>query len=211
MVSANDLSHSARLGATSSVSGRLWLGLGVWLATALILAAIGFLDQLPVTAIPLCIWTPVLLLALAIWRSPSLRRAVNAVPLHALVGFHSVRAVVGAAFLFYEAHGLLTPAFALPAGIGDVAVGLSSLPIAWLAARRGAEAARRAVFAWNLCGLIDILLVFVTAQRILLFGEGPTAMRAFFLFPNPTIPLFLVPMVLLTHALIALRTRRAHS
>jgi hypothetical protein len=193
--------------AASSIPNRLWLGLGGWFFLALGLAAIGLLERLPVFAVPLFIWMPVLLIALFSWRSPALRRALDAVPLPALVGFHVIRAVIGAAFLIYAAYGLLTPRFALPAGYGDIAVGLLAVPIAVRAARRADAGAQRLVFVWNLFGLLDILLTFVSAQRILLFGEGPAALSAFFVFPNQLIPLFVVPLVLLTHGLVALRTR----
>ena len=123
--------------------------------------------------IPAFIWTPVLLIALASWRFPALRRALDAIPLAALVGFHAIRAVIGGAFLIYAAQGLLTPRFALPAGYGDIAVGLLAIPIAVRAARRADAGSQRLVFVWNLFGLLDILLTFVSAQRILLFGEGP--------------------------------------
>jgi hypothetical protein len=206
------MNSSLRVPRSSSVSASpvpsaLWLTLGVWLCGALIAAAYGLLARLPVTAIPLFVWTPVLVCVLLLRISSQVRAAVAAVPLYALVIFHSLRALAGAAFLVYEARGLLTSAFALPAAYGDLAVGLLSIPVA-LAARRSPSAARRAVAAWNLFGLLDIVLVFIMAQRILLFGAGPDAMRAFFLFPMPVIPLFLVPLVFLSHGLIFVRTRR---
>jgi hypothetical protein len=191
----------------SPTLNRLWLGLAGWFCLALSLAAIGLLERLPVFVIPAFIWTPVLLIALFSWRFPALRRALDAVPLPALVGFHVIRAVIGGAFLIYAAYGLLTPRFALPAGYGDIAVGLLAIPTAVYAARRANASSRRLVFVWNLFGLLDILLTIVSAQRILLFGEGPAALRSFFIFPNQLIPLFVVPLVLLTHGLVALRTR----
>ena len=207
MLSSADFESSVPASTASAIPNRLWLGLGGWFCVALSLAALGLLERLPVLVIPAFIWTPVLLIALASWRFPALRRALDAVPLALLVGFHAIRAVIGGAFLIYAAYGLLTPRFALPAGYGDIAVGLLAIPIAVRAARRADAGPQRLVFAWNLCGLLDILLTIVSAQRILLFGEGPPALRAFFVFPNPLIPLFVVPLVLLTHGLIALRTR----
>jgi hypothetical protein len=207
MLSSVDSKSSVPARTTSAIPNRLWLGLGGWFCLALSLAAIGLLERLPVFVIPAFIWTPVLLVALASRQFPALRRALEAVPLALLVGFHGIRAVIGGAFLIYTAHGLLTPRFALPAGYGDIAVGLLAIPIAVRAARSADARPERLVFFWNVFGLVDILLTFVNAQRILLFGEGAPAMRAFFIFPNQLIPLFVVPLVLLTHGLIALRTR----
>jgi hypothetical protein len=207
MLSSVGFKSSAPAHTASSIPNRVWLGLAGWFCVALSLAALGLLERLPVFVIPLFIWTPVFLIALSSWRFQGLRQALVAIPLPALVGFHFIRAVIGAAFLIYEAYGLLTPRFALPAGYGDIAVGLLAIPIAFRYARRGDAGSRRLVFVWNLFGLLDILITIVGAQRILFFGEGRPALRAFFLFPNQLIPLFVVPLVLLTHGLIALRTR----
>ncbi len=176
----------------------LWVALGVWFTGALAAAALGLLPALPVAAIPFFIWTPVVAIAVALRLSPRVRATVDAVPTSWLLLFHAIRAPIGLAFLLLEARGLLSADFALPAGYGDIAVGLLALPATW-AARRDQRAL---VFAWNLLGALDISFVFVTAQRILLFGEGPSAMRAFFVFPGPITPLFIVPLVLLTHGLI---------
>src|SRR5688572_8731683 len=136
MFSSDGFKSSVSAHTGSSIPNRLWLGLGGWFCLALGLAAIGLLERLPVFVIPAFIWTPVLLIALFAWHLPALRRALDAVPLATLVGFHVIRAVIGAAFLVYAAYGLLTPRFALPAGYGDIAVGLLAIPIAIRAARR---------------------------------------------------------------------------
>jgi hypothetical protein len=103
--------------------------------------------------------------------------------------------------------GRLTADFAVPAGYGDMIVGVTALAAA-IAAYKNPGSSRRAVALWNLFGFLDILLVFVTAQRILLFGAGPSAMQSFYELPNQLIPLFVVPLVLITHALVFVRTRR---
>jgi hypothetical protein len=183
----------------------LWVALGVWFTVSVAAAALGLLQALPPVAVPLFIWSPVLAIAVAMRASPRVRSAVDAVPTSWMVLFHSLRAPIGAAFLLLEARGLLSADFALPAGYGDIAAGLLALPAAWAAARGKTTP----VLLWNLLGAVDILLVF--AQRILLFGEGPSALRAFFLFPGPVTPLFIVPLVLLTHGLIFQRVRRTQS
>jgi hypothetical protein len=192
--------------APSSANG-LWVALGVWFTGSVAAAALGLLQALPPVAVPLFIWSPVLAIAVAMKASPRVRSAVEAVPTSWMILFHSLRAPIGAAFLLLEARGLLSAQFALPAGYGDIAAGLLAMPAAWAAAR----GKKTPVLLWNLLGAVDILLVFVTAQRILLFGEGPSALRAFFLFPGPVTPLFIVPLVLLTHGLIFQRVRRTQS
>lgn len=181
--------------------------LGVWLGVALGIAASGIYAHVPPWFIPLTVWTLTGTAALLVWRSAAVRRHVDAVPLSALVAFHVLRAPVGVAFLVYEARGLLTAAFAVPAGYGDIVAGVLALPAAFAAKSAGVWA-RRGVLFWNALALADIVLVVVTAQRILFFGEGPAGLRAFFNFPGPVVPAFVVPIVFITHALIFVRLLR---
>ena len=58
---------------------------------------------------------------------------------------------------------------------------------------------RRMIFTWNLVGLLDMILVFATAQRLILFGDDPDAMVELTAFPLLVVPMFVVPLVLITH------------
>lgn len=193
----------------SAGSGRrhhVWWALAVWCALALAGAAVGVLAYVSPYALPLLIWAPVLTVAALLWMKPAIRAAVNELSLWAMVVFHAIRLPIGVAFLIQQANGLLAREFAQLAGYGDIAVGLLAIPASFLA-RRPTRGRLRLVALWNALALLDILVVFVTAQRVLLFGGGPAAMTAFFLFPGPMIPLFVVPLVLITHGLIAWRCR----
>jgi hypothetical protein len=183
------------------------LFLATWLGAATLFAGSGLFGRMPPYFIPILIWTQVLMIAVVLWRSAGARGAVALVPVWVMVAFHGVRAPIGAAFLVFEARGLLAPEFAWSAGIGDLLVGVLAVPVA-IAVRRQPAEWRGRIRVWNWFGLLDILLVFMTAQRILLFGEGPSALRAFFLFPVQLVPLYVVPLVLLTHALIHLRLKK---
>ena len=91
--------------------------------------------------------------------------------------------------------------FALPAGVGDVAVGIGALFVALLIPARTALR-RRILLAWNTLGLLDMVNVFVTAQRIVIFGDDPDALVELTSFPMGVVPTFIVPMVLITHIAI---------
>ena len=91
--------------------------------------------------------------------------------------------------------------FAVPAGTGDIAVGTTAL-LAALSVPMVTAFRRRVIFAWNLLGLVDILMVFVTAQRLILFGDDPDALVHLTKFPLLVVPMFIVPMVLITHFVI---------
>lgn len=119
--------------------------------------------------------------------------------------------VAGAIFLVAYAQGLMPGAFALPAGLGDVAVGLTAPLVAYVSARRGRSAHRLAV-AWNLLGIAD-LVVAVTMG----FLTSPSAFQQLALdqpnvlisrYPFVLIPTFAVPVSILLHLLSLWRLRR---
>jgi hypothetical protein len=64
------------------------------------------------------------------------------------------------------------------------------------------------VTAWNLFAFADIVMVVVNAQRLIVFGDD-AAVRPFLAFPFPLLPLFVVPIVFITHGIVHFRyTRR---
>jgi hypothetical protein len=67
------------------------------------------------------------------------------------------------------------------------------------------------LLAWNWIGLVDIVLVVLSAQRIFLLEGEPEKLRGIIDFPGPVLPLFIVPLVLATHLLLfaTLRARGA--
>jgi len=185
-----------------------WLVLVGWAAAAVGFASTGWMARLPPPAVPALIWVPVIAGALLYWRLPSVRRFARAIDLRAILVFHLLRGPIGAAFLVLESSGELAPEFARVAGPGDLAVAVFALGLLPFVGRDPGRA-RTALLAWNVLGLVDMIAVFVGAQRVLFFGGGMEAMRGFFAFPFPAIPTFVVPVVLLTHLLVFVRLRRS--
>jgi hypothetical protein len=70
---------------------------------------------------------------------------------------------------------------------------------------------RRAYRAWNVLGLVDILLVVATAARLGI--ADPESMRPLLRLPLSLLPTFLVPLVIASHVVIArrLNVRRPRS
>lgn len=128
-----------------------------------------------------------------------------------LVGLQVWR-VVGGVFLIEMSRGQLPPIFALPAGIGDVAVGLTAAAVLWRY-RKAKSLPRRAVVLVATLGLVDFAVAFILA-----FTSTPGPQQIFFpevmnkvlTFPTGMIPLFLVPYAIAFHTLsiIALRRER---
>jgi hypothetical protein len=184
----------------------VWTALAIWIVAALLAAATGLVAALPRPLIPLIIWSPVLAAVLAWRRSPTVRAFVADVDLRLPVLFHVVRVFFGAAFLVEAAAGRLPSSFAHVAGPGDLVAGALALPAALLATRRD-QTSRALLFGWNLLGLVDILAVFLSAQRLLLVLRDERFLLAFQRLPFSALPVLVVPLVLLTHLLIFVRLR----
>jgi len=170
-----------------------------WVLVALIASAAGWISpDMPRPFLPLMIWTPVIAFVTAFRISHEFRQWVLAWDLRWPILYHSCRVVFGAWFLVLNARGAIDPTFAMVAAPGDIAAGLGAL----IAARFVPLKTPRdtwIVGAWNALGLVDILVVFVTAQRIVFFGDGPRALLPLVSFPLGLVPSLVVPLILITH------------
>jgi hypothetical protein len=141
----------------------------VWVAfvAALAVSLTGLLRTDP-SGVPipigLALLTPLVLGVLAYLRSRPFRRVLSTVNLRWLIGVRLWR-VLGAEFLVAYAHNQLPASFAIPAGVGDLPIGLAAPPVAMIATS-GTLMARRIVLVWCIAGIADLVLaVTMGAQR----------------------------------------------
>ena len=133
--------------------------------------------------------------------SDAWRRTVAAIPVERLVATQVFR-LIGFIFLPLLALGALPAHFALPAGWGDVAVGLAA-PLVALSLLRRAPGARALTFGWNVFGLLDLVAAVGLGTGYLLqalrpgVATEPTA--ALTVFPLVLIPTFAVPLGVILH------------
>ncbi|MCI0633826.1 MAG: hypothetical protein L0206_07930 [Actinobacteria bacterium] len=191
-------------GISGGASRRVGIFLGVWLAAASILGALGVLEAdpeviAPYIALPLVV--PIVVGVSAWRRSPGLRALVDATPIWWLIGLQVYRAL-GVLFLVQWGRGALPGAFAWPAGIGDIAVGLLAVPVAWMVAGNR-PGARRLAIGWNLLGIGDLVLAVTlgflsspTPFQLVALGQPNNQVTA---FPLVLIPAFAVPLSILLH------------
>jgi hypothetical protein len=180
----------------------------LWVGLALLVAASGLIVPERVKLVPVLFLGTLLGLVVAYWRAPSMRRFADGVDVRVPILFHVVRIGFGVGFLVLGARGELDATFAERAGWGDVVAGGLAIPAA-LVARGSAAWASRAVLAFNVIGLADILMVFFTAQWVILFSGHPETMFAIARFPFSTIPPLVLPLIFATHFLIFRRVSRA--
>ena len=144
---------------------------------------------------------PIIVGVVLAWKWKMLGRVIEAVPQEWIVGVQFYRAL-GLMFLVLYAVGRLPGAFALPAGVGDVIVGLVAPVVGIAYARNGANAAGL-VRVWNLFGIADLIVAVGTG---LLTSPSPIQVLAFdapneliSAFPLVMVPVFLVPLSILLH------------
>jgi len=186
-----------------------------WLAIALELGQSGLLrpGALRFPAIPLVVVLPIAIFLPLLVRSRNVAAAIGAIPPSWLIGLQVYR-VLGGVFLVRWAQGLLPAEFALPAGTGDMLVGLLALPVAfWVHSRTSAGIV--AGYAWNVFGILDLA---IALSMGFLTAPGPFQRFAFDL-PNTTvgayplvmIPAFAVPLSLILHGLSIWQLRRTRA
>lgn len=193
-----------RRSATVAVSvGVVW---GAWAGVSAALAANGAYN--PNAVVP---WLAVAVLgafvaALLAARIPVLHRILAAPGTTDRLSWpHAVR-VLGVLFLIAMAQGALPAVFALPAGLGDMAVGVGAL----LLMRRRTPG--RAVWL-NVLGLLDLVVALtlgfvggLSAHPILAVTPSTVAMT---LLPLALIPTAVVPLDSALHVLSLIRLRAA--
>ena len=175
----------------------------VWLVAAVAVGASGRLQALQPPAPQLIVGALTAAVLTAIAVVGPVRRWAVGVDVRALVALHVTRLVAGGYFLVvYYRDGQLPYAFAVPGGSGDVLVAL--LAMALLATTSPLTARGRWLYAgWNVLGLVDILFVVATAAR--LGAAEPGSMRALLRMPLSLLPTFLVPLIIASHVVLALR------
>lgn len=182
------------------------LGTAAWLLLALAAGASGRLQGIQPPLPQVLIAGLAAAVLVLFWMPSPVRRFASAVDLRALVLIHVTRIFAGAYFLVLYGRGELPWAFAVPGGWGDIAVGVTALVVCLFPAPKSG-AGWRAVLAWNLFGLLDILMVVSTAARLGMTDPG--VMRALLRLPLSMLPTFLVPIIIATHVIIFVRLGRS--
>ena len=107
--------------------------------------------------------------------------------------------IVGALFLVEYQRGNLPVAFAIPAGVGDVLVGITA-PVVALSLRRTGALGWALALTWNALGLVD--LVYGVSLGLLV---GATYVQTSYLV---IIPVVFVPLAVILHLITIVQLSR---
>lgn len=183
---------------------------GVWLAVAIAAAWAGLVvrdpDEPPLR-IGLAAGLPVVIVGLALL-APRFRAWVEGLDLGVLIAMQGWR-VAGFAFLAVYAQDLLPASFALPAGLGDLVVGLAAPFVAAAVAHR-ARGAGPLFVGFTVFGIADFVMAVslgiangIGARVLLPDGSLDTPPMAE--LPLSLVPTFAVPFLLVVHVLSLVR------
>jgi hypothetical protein len=185
----------------------------LWLAVALILGAnhafVGGPGALPLPILA-GVLAPIFVFLIGFWTVSPFRDFVMSIDLPVMAGIQAWR-FAGLGFIALYACGVLPGLFAWPAGLGDMAIGVTA-PLVILALRRHpAFAASRLFWIWNLFGILDLVDAVSLGALSAVLGIGiPAGITTFPMgtMPLVIIPTFLVPVFLMLHIASLLQARR---
>lgn len=190
-------------GSARSLVAPTFVFFALWLVLAFTLSARGFFVGSGRSSFPPIAWSlvPLVVGYLGYLMLRPARVAVDQIPLQWVTGLQFYRAL-GVVFLVEWMRGALPGAFALPAGIGDVAIGLTA-PFVAARIREGTPRARDAAILWNVLGIADLV---VAATLGVLTTPGPLQLLALdasnvglITLPLVLIPTIGVPFAILLH------------
>jgi hypothetical protein len=159
----------------------------------------------PPIALGLAALLPLAIFFLWYATSAGFRSFASSLSPRALTLAHSWR-IAGFTFLALYSAGLLPAIFALPAGLGDIAIGVT----APLAAKWSASLERqRSFIAWHILGILDLVAAISlgTMSRLLDPQGVPTGIMT--TLPMSLIPTFAVPLLLMLHVISIAQARHS--
>jgi hypothetical protein len=184
--------------------------LAVWFLFALGGSLLGLFDSGPRPPLPLGLAAvaPVVAFVAGYLTSARFREFVLSLDLRALALAQAFR-VVGIVFVILYLYGALPGAFALPAGWGDFAIGITAPVVAWYWKR---PFPYRTFIVWNVLGSLDLVdalgLGVLASASPVGFLAGDVTTRLMGQFPLSLIPTFFVPLLLVLHLICFIRVAK---
>jgi len=178
-----------------------------WLLLALVVGKYRLLATLAPPFPQVVLFGLTLILLLLCWKLSVLRDWALNIDIRVLVLVHLSR-FVGIYFLVLHSRGELPYAFAVPGGLGDIAVATTAIFVSLISSTSGVKGFR-VLLIWNVFGLLDILFVIATAGRLGMADPG--SINALTRLPLSLLPTFLVPIIIFTHIIIFVRLIKLRS
>ncbi len=191
--------------------------LAAWFALVFLLGATGAFVAPPGTPpLPILagVTAPIIVFLAMLRVSHAFREFVMALDPRLMMGIQAWR-FAGLGFIALYTYGVLPGSFAWPAGLGDIAIGVTAPWLLVALIRRPSFASSRLFVTWNLLGILDLVVAVGTGALSSALARGtpdeittgPMAQ-----LPLVLIPAYFVPIFAMLHvaALLQARAMRAH-
>lgn len=137
------------------------------------------------------------------------RRRKNIISI--LMSVNAIRVIIGISFVIGVTQGILLPIVGYTAGIGDILIGITALPMVYFF-RRGHHLATNVARVWNVLGMLDLVTAIylgITTPNTL-FASAANMHPTMTTMPWVLIPAVGVPILLTIHiiTLLLLRQRK---
>jgi hypothetical protein len=155
-------------------------------------------------AVAIAAVTPILLFAIAFAASASFRRFTLSLNPQVLTLVQSWR-FLGFVFVLLQAHDLLPAIFALPAGYGDMAIGLTAT---YVALKLASSEHRSSFIAWQMLGMADLVMAVGLGTTARILSPAGASMQLMTVLPLSLVPTFIVPLLLIFHVICIAQARQ---
>src|SRR5690242_13631539 len=189
---------------------RVTLVLAVWFALVVTLGIKGaFLGRpgAPPIGMAIGFMSPLLLFFAWLRLSSAFRDFILSLDLRLIAGMQAWR-FAGLGFLFLYAYKVLPGSFALPAGLGDMAVGFAAPWMILGLARQPDFAASRAFVRWNWLGILDLVVALGLGGSMAMTAPGTISTAPMATLPLLIVPVFLAPFFMMLHSTALLQAGR---
>ena len=194
-----DLNNS-RYGKLIAVLVALWFAVSI--SASALLAFKADFNSLSLTLL-IAALVPIALFLLWFAASPSFRQFALSLDARILTIVHSWR-IGGFVFLVLASYNILPEFLALPAGWGDIAIGLTAPIVAIYLAKPGH---RRSFISWHILGILDLVAAVTTGVLAGPLGYRPGT-EAMTVLPLSLIPTFAVPLLVILHIICIAQAAR---
>ncbi|MFZ0815361.1 MAG: hypothetical protein WAM78_07570 [Candidatus Sulfotelmatobacter sp.] len=192
---------------TNASYGRLTVGIiAAWFAFAFSASALHVFETKPgAPPLPVGISALAPIVVFLIWfaASASFRRFTLSLNPSTLTFVQSWR-IAGLTFLTLYAIGLLPGFFALPAGLGDIAIGATA---PWAALKLANFSHRRGFLFWQVLGMIDLVTAVTSGTTAGLISPHGVPTAVMTVLPMSLIPTFAVPLFFILHIICIAQAR----
>jgi hypothetical protein len=120
----------------------------------------------------------------------------------------------GLGFLALYVYGVLPGVFAWPAGLGDIAIGVTAPWVVLALIRRPGFATSRIFVIWNLLGILDLVVAITSgalSSALASGAAGEVTTGPMAQLPLVLIPAYLVPLFVMLHLAALFQARRLAS